>query len=182
MDGLTFTSELVKSLAWPAAALFIVVLLRNPLATLVPLLKKVKYGELEAEFGETVKELEKEAEKVLPISNAQAVEVKDTLVLGNPRMSVITSAMELEHMAREALKRKGVGLESNAAPDVLGISLALNKIVTPEQMHLFNALLKVGHRATFEMGPFDYQEAKAYVRAARRLMDYLSKVSKDEQK
>lgn len=61
MDGFTLTDGLVKSLAWPVAAVVMVILLRNPLAKLIPLLRKLKYKEWEAEFSEKLDRVEKTA-------------------------------------------------------------------------------------------------------------------------
>lgn len=47
MDGLTFVSEMIKAVAWPTAVVVVCLLLRRPLAALAPLLRRVKYGELE---------------------------------------------------------------------------------------------------------------------------------------
>jgi hypothetical protein len=77
VDGLTFTSELVKSLAWPAATVGIVLLLRKPMGKLLVLLKKLKYGDLEAEFGELVQQAAKEvatAENVLASNKSPLAE------------------------------------------------------------------------------------------------------------
>jgi len=47
MDTLTFISELIKAVAWPMTAIVLVVLLRKPIIELIPLLRKLKYKELE---------------------------------------------------------------------------------------------------------------------------------------
>lgn len=180
MDGLTFISELVKSLAWPMVAAGIVMLLRKPLGELVPLLKKLKFREFEAEFGEEVKKLEKEAERVLPTADTQTVtatDADDTLVIGDPRASVITSAIQLEHAGREALKRNGTGLESGASRNIIGVTLALNGILSDEQSRLFNDALLLGDAVADNREVVDYEQALKYVRIVRRLINYLNKRS-----
>jgi hypothetical protein len=54
MDVLTLVAEIVKAVAWPAAALMIALLLRNPILGLVEGLRlsRVKYGDWEAQFDE----------------------------------------------------------------------------------------------------------------------------------
>lgn len=62
MDVLTFISELIKSLAWPVAIIILVILLRKPIVELIPLLRRLKYKDLELEFSQEVTELKAEVE------------------------------------------------------------------------------------------------------------------------
>ena len=50
MDLVTFITERVTGLAWPGAVLLIVLSLRRPLIALIPLLRSLKYGDLEIDF------------------------------------------------------------------------------------------------------------------------------------
>ena len=54
MDTLTFIAKLVEFLAWPTAAVIVVVLLRDELRRLLSLVKKLKAGPVEAEFEREV--------------------------------------------------------------------------------------------------------------------------------
>jgi hypothetical protein len=49
---------MTKALAWPVIALVAILCLRRPLLSLVPLLPKFKYGDVEAQFGEMLSEAE----------------------------------------------------------------------------------------------------------------------------
>ncbi|MER3513447.1 MAG: hypothetical protein C4310_02805 [Chloroflexota bacterium] len=66
MDWLTFVTELIKALAWPITILIIIIVLRKPLANLIPTLQRLRYRDLEIEFGRSVQELASEAKKELP--------------------------------------------------------------------------------------------------------------------
>ncbi len=55
MDCLTFISKVDDSLAWPVASVLICLIFRKKLLDLIPLLRKVKAGPLEAEFELTTK-------------------------------------------------------------------------------------------------------------------------------
>jgi hypothetical protein len=50
MDSLTFISKLIDSLAWPVAAIVLGLTFRKKLLDLIPTLRKLKAGPLEAEF------------------------------------------------------------------------------------------------------------------------------------
>lgn len=61
MDTLTFIAELVKALAWPASVVLLTFVLRKPLVELLPLLRKLKYKEIEMEFSREIAELKADA-------------------------------------------------------------------------------------------------------------------------
>ena len=65
MDWLTFTASVIDSLAWPAAAVAIVFALRRSLNKLLPDLNKLKYKDLELEFGKQVAEAKMEIERTV---------------------------------------------------------------------------------------------------------------------
>ena len=62
MDKYTFISEITKALAWPATLIVVLLLLRKPLISLIPFMRKLKFKELEMEFSEQVQALKSEAE------------------------------------------------------------------------------------------------------------------------
>lgn len=57
MDWLTFISKLVESLAWPVAGVVLGLIFRKKLIELIPLLRRVKAGPLEAEFEIATKQV-----------------------------------------------------------------------------------------------------------------------------
>lgn len=61
MDALTFIAEVVKALAWPASVVAFLFMMRKPVGELIPLLRKLKYKEIEMEFSREIAELKAEA-------------------------------------------------------------------------------------------------------------------------
>jgi len=57
MDWLTFISKLVDSLAWPVAGVFLGLIFRKKILDLIPSLRRVKAGPLEAEFEVATKQV-----------------------------------------------------------------------------------------------------------------------------
>ena len=57
MDWLTFTSKVIDSLAWPLAGIALGLIFRRRLFDLLPMLRKVKAGPLEAEFEIATKQV-----------------------------------------------------------------------------------------------------------------------------
>jgi hypothetical protein len=58
MDALTFVSTMVSALAWPSVAIVVIMILRKPMAELLPLLRRLKYKDLEFKFGERIAEVQ----------------------------------------------------------------------------------------------------------------------------
>jgi hypothetical protein len=60
MSWLQFFASVIQSLAWPAAIVLVVFLLRRSILSVLRHLKRLKYGDMEAEFGEILEEAEDE--------------------------------------------------------------------------------------------------------------------------
>jgi hypothetical protein len=71
LDWLTFISSLIGSLSWPVLILALVVLLRRPIAGLIPNLRELRYKDFKIEFTKRLREVEREAQRVqLPAPEA----------------------------------------------------------------------------------------------------------------
>ena len=69
MSWLQFFASVIGALAWPTAVVLSVLLLRRELVQLLRRLKRLKYGDAEAEFGEKLEEVEEDiAELPTPAS------------------------------------------------------------------------------------------------------------------
>lgn len=66
MDWLTFIASVIGNLAWPATLLAVVLTLRNPIAKLLPDLRKLKYKDLEVDFSKGLERVEKQLDEVVP--------------------------------------------------------------------------------------------------------------------
>lgn len=85
MNALEFISKIIEAVAWPLSIVILALLLRNPIKSLIPLLSKVKYGDVELEFGKGITKL---SEKV----NLELFDIKskdETKALRDRTMSII---------------------------------------------------------------------------------------------
>lgn len=57
MTRLTFVSQLIAALAWPVTVLVCVVLFRPLIIGLVPLVRKLKYSDVEIQFGKELADI-----------------------------------------------------------------------------------------------------------------------------
>lgn len=163
MDRLTFTAQLVGALAWPLTVLVCVLLLRGYVTALVPLLRKLKYSDLELQFGREVAELKGAADAAsLPVQK-QPSEQRDAdtwqdlvrLAAARPRSAIRGAWQEVE----AALKRtaKGHGLQAApgawSMPMVLGALLLNAGILSEAQYDLLSRLRRLAAEA--ERAPVD---------------------------
>ena len=109
MDKLEFFSSIIKSVAWPAVLLIIVVLLRKPIIKILSNLHKVTYNNLEMDFTNKLEEIEVTLEdKQLPEVNNQFnntdSEIK-TVAEISPAASITMSWSMVEKEIMSTVKR-----------------------------------------------------------------------------
>jgi hypothetical protein len=113
MDWLTFLSRLVESLAWPLSVFLIVLYVRKPLRSLIPLLQRLKYRGLELEFGQRVEEIKRELARELPNQTKPTFPTEESQTLArlaevSPRSAVLEAWRGVE-LAALAAGRKLAG-------------------------------------------------------------------------
>lgn len=107
MDLLQFFSSIAGSLAWPLSVVWAIYLLRSPLSKLVPLITRVKYGELEVDLGSQLDDVK---ESIGAVSAEEAVPVAppplsfQDLAKADPRAAILSAwhgvQVEFEKLAR----------------------------------------------------------------------------------
>jgi hypothetical protein len=125
VDWLTFIVELAKALGWPLAVVVMVVLLRRPLVTLIPTLRHLKYGDFEADFGETLEQAKKEADAanlppapepraLLPGSTPSPFSSALALAQEAPRDAIFESWRVVERAVQRVLRARKI--DADRAP------------------------------------------------------------------
>ncbi len=183
MDTMTFVAEMTKALAWPVTILLALLLLRRPLANLIPLLQRLRYKDLELDFGKGVQELALEVKKELPgdkevkPARARANPVVE-LAKSSPRAAVLEAWLEVEEAAIEATKRHGLKLtdRERRSPSTLEEALVDVKVLDKNKQGIFSRLRRLrnaaAHASDFDL---DTDSAIIYAGSAERLADYLAK-------
>lgn len=185
MDVLTFLSEITRSLAWPLTAVVLVFVLRRPIVELIPLLRRLKYKELELEFSQQVSELKAEAEA---ISGEQEEEQERV----SPRSNRILNLASFS--ARAAIMEAWLEVESaaiavassfwNQPPSdtfknypKLGEYLLQCKVINEKQLDIFNKLRQLRNKAVHaEELELSEKDAKSYVQLALDLAEHIRNV------
>lgn len=176
MDGLTFTAEIVKAVVWPATAVTIVLLLRKPLGKLVPLLRRLKWGDVEAEFGELLEEAKKDAADLPKTDTAPKTEEKladpaSALVDIAPSAAVVVKWNEIEHALQSLMRRFEPDFRQVPAHMLRG-AMKQNTHLTDSEWSLFDQLRKLRNVAAHHVEGVEISEAAAveYIDLANRLI------------
>jgi len=185
MNILTFISDIVSSLAWPVTTIVLVALLRRPIVDLIPLLKKLKYKELELEFSQEISELKYEVETIakekgekVSLVTADSEPLLD-LVSYSTRAAIMESWIAVESAAVEtAASFWGVPSgESFKNIPQLGEYLLQCKAIDEKQLVVFNKLKQLRNKAAHAQDlNLSEKDAKSYVQLASELAGYIRKV------
>jgi hypothetical protein len=166
LDMLTFITELTKSLAWPIAALLFALMIRKPIAELVPLLRKLKYKEIELEFSKQIAELKAEiatpthppleatvSNVELPDDKSAAIGTRrDELIRMasiSARVAIMEAWLEVEVAATEVASSFWSSDASDAFRNYskLGEYLFQCKVIDKKQLGTFKQLQQLRNRA-----------------------------------
>jgi hypothetical protein len=177
MDNRTFISNVVASLAWPVTALIALLLVRTILISLLPLVRTLKYSELELSFGREIAAVRDAADDaaIKPAAEAarpQAWEGLMHLAGVRPRSAIREAWHHVESALARAAKARNLQVAEGvwSMPMVLG-SLMLNAgLMSDAQYSLLNRLRRLTSEA--ERAPVDSlsaDDAAEFVGLALRL-------------
>jgi len=101
MNWLEFISSIISAIAWPGAVIILVIILREPLKGLVPLLQRMKYKDFEMEFGRKLAEARVEAgvKEELPMVEMTPEESRIIELARISPRSAVTEAWRLVEIA-----------------------------------------------------------------------------------
>ncbi|GGO73111.1 hypothetical protein [Bowmanella pacifica] len=177
MDWMQFIIGLLDKLVWPAVVVFVVVLLRKPLTQLVPLLKKLKYKELEFEFGRELKAVSKHAAGAFP----ELKRDQKTLLIASadhlPNAAILESWAVVDDAAERLIRttRRDIDLNVTTRYKLLQDLLIKDKWLDTKKSKLFDELRqlrnKVAHAVGYEVGT---AEAIQYIELCFTLVEHFN--------
>lgn len=178
MGWLEFAAELVHAVAWPIVALVLAVLLRGPIVGLVPLLRRLKYKDLELEFEKALEEVQSTNLPVKPDVIAFGLQDlgQDILRLAqiSPRAAILESWMHVEAASREALAASHPQLGEPMTAQTIGRALQQAEILTGHNLETFHRMRSLrnlaAHTQDFSVSP---ETAADYARNAMRLAAFV---------
>jgi len=174
---LGFVAQVIGSVVWPVTVLTCVLLLRKHLVALIPLVRTVKYSDVEIRFGQEVAELAKTVDAVAVPAQASPAERdmwEDLIKMAQvrPRTAIRMAFRRVEESITGAAQARNVEIADGAMgmPMVIG-ALLLNKgALSTGQYDLLSRLRLLAHEA--ELAPPDgisAESASDFVSLAMRL-------------
>ncbi len=176
MTFLEFLASIIGSLAWPIAAVVLVVFLKKPVVELIPLLRKLKYKELELEFSEGLKELKPPAENLQFQGPKGAASDLERLAEVSPRAAIIEAWLQIEAEASRVAASFWTGSNREVFRNYakLGDYLEQCKVLNSRQAQNFRKLRELRNKAAhYETLEIDENAASVYVHAAVELVEHL---------
>jgi hypothetical protein len=102
-------AKILSSLAWPAAAFFMVLMLRTEIARLLARLKRGKWGSAEFEFENELREIEHDVE-IPATPEAEAVSPTTVeLASQDPRGAILAAWLNVEMAMNNLVRVRGLG-------------------------------------------------------------------------
>jgi hypothetical protein len=174
---LGFVAQIISVLAWPITLLTCVLLLKRHLLALIPLVRTVKYSDVEIRFGQEVAELTRTtdiAELPSPENNQRPNqwESLSRLVDVRPRTAIRTAWNQVEKSIRELAKKRNTEVTDAAEgmPMVIGAILLNQGAISGQQYELMQKLRMLYHEAErAEPDTITADSAAEYVGLALRL-------------
>ncbi|WP_395593309.1 hypothetical protein AB4P93_22740 [Pseudomonas sp. B26140] len=164
MDWMQFVSALVSSLAWPAAAFGIVMVLKGPLLRAIPKIRSLKYGELHIDLSEELKAVEQDLTATpsesdspppLPALSPDAVRLAEA----SPGTAILIAWKNVEKALGGLALRHGVLLSrSNSVPPMLIMALQRKGLLDEITVSTLNRLFMLRNSLSHDGGHGVYQE------------------------
>lgn len=182
MDTLSFVASVIASVAWPITLLCGLLMFRQSIGDLLPNIRRLKYKDIEADFGvelEAVKKISADLSEMKNFPHAHSSgKLQQLYVLASaaPNAAVRKAFREVEYAARQRL------VDENALPDMnsatpyhsLQKMLGAKGILDTNGVTVFNELRtlrnKVAHVDEYEVSS---EQATEYVEIAWAMVETL---------
>lgn len=183
MDWLAFIAAMADALAWPLVVVLLFWVLRRPLLALLPQVTRLRYKELEADFGRAVAEVEAHVAQALPDSAAARLPAPDgrearlaALASVAPGAAVMEAWREVEAAAKRLIAREQLQPDYQVPTPYRLIEQILQhaRLLETRHVKLFRELRllrnKVAHAPDFDPTA---EQAVEYVHAACALARFI---------
>ena len=197
MDTFQFIASLVESLAWPVTALALFMLLRKPLTQILLTLTKLRYKDIELDFGRELRQITQEAMQIevrpVPMTATRAIggpKVADELLeeaeklseeFPEPAVSVAWSAVE-DSLAQTAERLTGSTSFRSSPPSRSIKFLSEREVIEGSTVSVLRRMQKLRNEAVHErwnaFGGISIAEAKEYIALARGINEKLARIGR----
>ena len=117
MDWLTFFSNAISTLAWPVTLIILFFIIRKELPKIAGSLRKVKYKDVELEFGAAIKAVAEDVKDSVPLTQSKDIAGKSTNEIKSrldavaeiaPRAAILEAWIQVEAAAADVINKKGL--------------------------------------------------------------------------
>jgi hypothetical protein len=165
-------------------------IIRNELPKIAGSLRKVKYKDVELEFGEAIKAIATEVKDSVPqtqpsnIAGKSTEEIKtrlDTVASIAPRAAILEAWIQVEAAAADVINKKGLGSKTRyVGPSRLRDNLQKENILNDKQVHIFEQLRHLRNEAVHvHDAEFTQAAVASYIESAVVIASYLEGLAND---
>jgi len=184
MDSKSFIIHLLDIAIWPVTIFILIMMFRKYLVELIPLLKKLKYKDLELDFGQKMQKLKKDAEDSFT-NNSEEKYTKEkehlhSLSEISPCAAIMESWKEVEvSTLKLIMKHKpDVKIDSSTPYRHMQTIFEKDKLIEMKMIKVFGDLRTIRNRAAHAINyEINTEKAVEYVDVALKLKAYLEKGS-----
>ena len=185
MDWLTFISKVVEAVAGPLVVVAVLIYLRKELPSIVKSLRKLKFKDVELEFGEAAIALAAETKRVVPTAKTDiTIQGQDeetviarlnTIAELSPRAAILEAWLLVEGAAADLLgNQKLAKLSANPGPMRIREGLRRAEVLTPPQEAAFEHLRRLRNEAVHAPeAEFTASAITSYIESAVAMAVYL---------
>lgn len=185
MDWLTFISKVVEALAWPAVVVGVLLYLRQEFPSIVRSLRRLKFKDVELEFGEAAKALAAETKRVVPAAgpDVKLLGQDESAVVArlgaiaelSPRAAILEAWLLVEAAAADLIRKQNpTSLTANPGPMRIREGLRRAEVLTPPQEAAFEHLRRLRNDAVHAPdAEFTSAAVASYIESAVAMAGYL---------
>ena len=184
MDWLTFISNIVASLVWPATVIALVVLLKDQLPRIISSIRKVKYKGVELEFGDAIKAVANEVANSVPQSQSNVIGERSKDEINSrllsiaelaPRAAILEAWIQVEAAAADLISKKNLSSRKGyVGPSRLRDDLQKANILNSKQLTIFEQLRHLRNEAVHvHDADFTDDSVKNYIESSVKIATYL---------
>lgn len=160
MNWMTFISSIVESIIWPVTIMLLIIIFRDPIKEVVPLLKKFKFKSFEVDFERKISSISKKVERAqLPetsdafnnISNinhniiSRFGDIKN-INISSPRSAIIESWIMVEQLLRRLAENQEMNIYNGTSINILN-ELSNKNIISNDIFEICNELREIRNKA-----------------------------------
>lgn len=187
MDWLTFISTVIAAIAWPLVAMSAINTVRGHLPTIGLMVRKVKYKDVEVEFGKAVEAVAIEAEAFFPAleptstptveapSAALSVERLDEIAKLSYRAAIIEAWDRVDLAARKVLNIIPRPWNHPWHFKIISEEFVEQRVLTKRQAEVYREMEILKYAVErYEARNIDEESVKKYIRSADVMESHLS--------